>query len=402
MESNRTFYDADYKRTCASVGWSLVLFLVLFNVLNVLSSSASESLEGVLVYKWHYTLTEIFNMAVYLASFLLPAYFLRWRLKRRALLTPPAYSLGKISKVSLLLIPAAIGVSLAASCVNTIVMSFFDVSEAYESLVGFEGMYEGYQIVLLYITTALVPAFCEEFLFRGTILANLEPYGKRGAIIINSLLFGLMHQNPYQIIYTVAAGAVLGMAYVKTKSIWLPTVMHFVNNAYSVTNQVVYANVDPALANSMLVVAQLLYLEAQDPDKDIQFYINSPGGDVSAGWAIMDTMNYIKSPVSTIGMGLVASMGSVLLAAGTKGKRFVLPNTQVMIHQPMAGAQGQITDMEIQLTQFQKNKKSLVQQMAAFTGRKEKEVFDAMERDNWMTPAEAKDFGLIDEVLTRK
>ena len=105
-----------------------------------------------------------------------------------------------------------------------------------------------------------MPAFCEEFLFRGTILANLEPYGKRGAIIISSLLFGLMHQNPYQIIYTVAAGAVLGMAYVKTKSIWLPTLMHFVNNAYSVTNQVIYANVDPALANSMLVVAQLLIM----------------------------------------------------------------------------------------------------------------------------------------------
>ena len=95
-------------------------------------------------------------------------------------------------------------------------------------------------------------------------------------------------------------------------------------------------------------------------------------------------------------------MGSVLLAAGEKGKRFVLPNTQVMIHQPMAGAQGQITDMEIQLNQFQKNKKSLVKQMAEFTGRKEKEVFDAMERDNWMTPSEAKDFGLIDGILTRK
>lgn len=158
--------------------------------------------------------------------------------------------------------------------------------------------------------------------------------------------------------------------------------------------------IEPGMAST--VVAQLLFLESENPNADISLYINSPGGDVSAGWAIMDTMNYIKSPVSTIGMGLVASMGSVLLAAGTKGKRFVLPNTQVMIHQPMAGAKGQITDMEIQLTQFQKNKKSLVQQMAAFTGRKEKEVFDAMERDNWMTPAEAKDFGLIDEVLTRK
>jgi ATP-dependent Clp protease protease subunit len=158
--------------------------------------------------------------------------------------------------------------------------------------------------------------------------------------------------------------------------------------------------IEPNMANS--IVAQLLFLESENPNADISMYINSPGGDVSAGWAIMDTMQYIKAPVSTIGMGLVASMGSVLLAAGEKGKRFVLPNTQVMIHQPMAGAQGQITDMEIQLAQFQKNKKTLVKQMATFTGRKEKEVFDAIERDNWMTPIEAKDFGLIDGVLTRK
>ena len=158
--------------------------------------------------------------------------------------------------------------------------------------------------------------------------------------------------------------------------------------------------IEPGMAST--VVAQLLFLESENPNADISVYINSPGGDVSAGWAIMDTIQYIKSPVSTIGMGLVASMGSVLLAAGEKGKRFVLPNTQIMIHQPMAGAKGQITDMEIQLSQFQKNKKSLIKQMAEFTGRKEKEVFEAMERDNWMTPTEAKDFGLIDGILVRK
>ena len=153
---------------------------------------------------------------------------------------------------------------------------------------------------------------------------------------------------------------------------------------------------------SSLVCAQMLFLESENPNAEISLYINSPGGDVSAGWAIMDTMQYIKSPVSTIGMGLVASMGSVLLAAGEHGKRFVLPNTQIMIHQPLAGAEGQITDMEIRMTQYQKNKKTLIKQMAEFTGRKEKELFDAMERDNWMTPDEAKDFGLIDGVLKRK
>ena len=155
-----------------------------------------------------------------------------------------------------------------------------------------------------------------------------------------------------------------------------------------------------AMANT--IVAQLLFLESENPNADISLYINSPGGEVAAGWAIMDTMQYIKSPVTTIGMGLVASMGSVLLAAGEKGKRFVLPNTTVMIHQPSAGTEGKVTDMEIFLQEVQRNKKTLIKQMVEFTGRKEKEVFDAMERDNWMQAEEAKKFGIIDGVLTRK
>ena len=116
----------------------------------------------------------------------------------------------------------------------------------------------------------------------------------------------------------------------------------------------------------------------------------------------MDTMQYIKPNVSTIGMGLVASMGSVLLAAGAKGKRYVLPNTEIMIHQPSSGTQGQVTDMEISLRETQRVKQTIIKQMAEFTGRKEKEIFDAMERDNWMQADEAKKFGLIDGVLTRK
>ncbi len=158
--------------------------------------------------------------------------------------------------------------------------------------------------------------------------------------------------------------------------------------------------IETNMANT--IVAQLLFLESENPNADISLYINSPGGDVSAGWAIMDTMNYIKSPVSTIGMGLVASMGAVLLAAGEKGKRFALPNTSIMIHQPLGGFEGQATDMEIRMKQMQRTKKTLIKQMSEFTGRKEKELFDAMERDNWMCPDEARDFGLIDGVLTRK
>ena len=163
---------------------------------------------------------------------------------------------------------------------------------------------------------------------------------------------------------------------------------------------VVGGEIEPAMANS--IVAQLLLLESDNPNADISMYINSPGGDVSAGWAIMDTMQYIKAPVSTIGMGLVASMGSVLLAAGEKGKRFALPNTSIMIHQPLGGFQGQATDIEIRAKKIQLTKQTLIKQMAEFSGRSEQELFDAMERDNWMNPIEAKDFGLIDAVLERK
>ncbi len=163
---------------------------------------------------------------------------------------------------------------------------------------------------------------------------------------------------------------------------------------------VVGGEIEPAMANS--IVAQLLFLESENPNADISMYINSPGGDVSAGWAIMDTMQYIKAPVSTIGMGLVASMGSVLLAAGEKGKRFALPNTSIMIHQPLGGFQGQVTDVEIRVKKMQRTKQTLIKQMSEFTGRKEKELFDAMERDNWMDPVQAKEFGLIDGILERK
>ena len=158
--------------------------------------------------------------------------------------------------------------------------------------------------------------------------------------------------------------------------------------------------IETNMANT--IVAQLLFLESENPNADISLYINSPGGDVSAGWAIMDTMQYIKPNVSTIGMGLVASMAAVLLAAGEKGKRFVLPNAQVMIHQPSSGTEGKVTDMEIYLKEVQYTKRAMIKQMMEFTGRKEKEVFDAMERDNWMHAEDAKKFGLIDGILTRR
>ena len=148
-----------------------------------------------------------------------------------------------------------------------------------------------------------------------------------------------------------------------------------------------------------LVVAQLLYLEAQDPDKDIQFYINSPGGSITAGLAIYDTMQYVKCDVATIAVGMAASMGAFLLSAGTKGKRMALPNAEIMIHQPSAGTQGQVTDMAIHLKRFQTIKERMNRILAENCGQSIDVVTNACERDNFMTAEEAKAFGLIDRVL---
>ena len=145
----------------------------------------------------------------------------------------------------------------------------------------------------------------------------------------------------------------------------------------------------------------MLYLEAQDPDKDIQFYINSPGGSVTAGMAIYDTMQYIKCDVATICVGMAASMGAFLLSAGAKGKRMALPNAEIMIHQPSAGTQGQITDMAIHMKRLQTIKERMNRIMSENTGRSIEEVTSACERDNFMSAQEAMEFGLIDKVLER-
>lgn len=154
-------------------------------------------------------------------------------------------------------------------------------------------------------------------------------------------------------------------------------------------------------ASAQLVIAQLLYLEAEDPDKDIYLYINSPGGSVSAGLAIYDTMNFIRCDVSTVCIGLAASMGAFLLSSGAKGKRICLPNAEVMIHQPLGGAKGQATDMEIQVNHILRTKKRLNDILAQNTGKSVEEIALATDRDNWLSSEEAKDFGLVDVVQTK-
>ena len=153
---------------------------------------------------------------------------------------------------------------------------------------------------------------------------------------------------------------------------------------------------------SSVVCAQLLFLESQDPKKDIFMYINSPGGIVTSGLAMYDTMQYVKPDISTLCIGQAASMGSFLLSAGTKGKRFSLPNSRIMVHQPSAGFQGQATDIEIHANEVLSLKKRLNEIYSKHTGKSVDEIKKALERDNFMTPSEAKEFGLIDEVVEKR
>ena len=167
-------------------------------------------------------------------------------------------------------------------------------------------------------------------------------------------------------------------------------------------DRIIFLSEDVNDATASLVVAQLLYLEAQDPDKDIQFYINSPGGSVTAGMAIYDTMQYIKADVSTICVGMAASMGAFLLSSGTKGKRIALPNAEIMIHQPSGGAQGQETDIQIQAARIALTKKKLNGILAANTGKPIEVIERDCERDHFLDAEEAREYGLIDKVIYKR
>lgn len=193
------------------------------------------------------------------------------------------------------------------------------------------------------------------------------------------------------------------------KSYLVPTVIErnpMGERAYDIysrllNERIIFLGEDVNEHTANLVVAQLLHLAYEDPKKDISLYINSPGGSVYDGLAIVDTMNFIKPDVQTIGIGMQASMGAVLLAAGAKGKRFMLPNSRVMIHQPHGGTQGVMTDMEISLKEGIRTKELLIDLMTKYTGQKRDKVRNDMERDLWMTAAEAKTYGIIDGVIEK-
>ena len=167
-------------------------------------------------------------------------------------------------------------------------------------------------------------------------------------------------------------------------------------------DRIIFLGEEVTDVSANLIVAQLLFLEAEDPGKDIHLYINSPGGSVSAGLAIYDTMRYIKCDVSTICLGMAASMGAFLLSCGAKGKRYALPNAEIMIHQPLGGAQGQATEIQIAAEHILKTKKKLNQILADNSGKTLEEVEKDTDRDNWLSADEAKEYGLIDEVIKER
>ena len=167
-------------------------------------------------------------------------------------------------------------------------------------------------------------------------------------------------------------------------------------------DRIIMLNDEVNNTTASIVIAQMLYLEGQDPEKDINFYINSPGGSVSAGMAIYDTMQYIKCDVSTICMGMAASMGAFLLSSGAKGKRLALPNSEIMIHQPLGGTQGQATEILIHAKHIERTRANLNKILAENTGKTLEEIARDTERDNFMTAAEAKEYGLIDKVITKR
>ena len=194
------------------------------------------------------------------------------------------------------------------------------------------------------------------------------------------------------------------------KSTLVPTVIESTNRgerAYDIYSRllkerIVILSEEVNYVTASLITAQLLFLEAEDPEKDIQFYINSPGGSVSDGLMIFDTMQHIKPDVQTICMGMAASMGAFLLAAGTKGKRFILPNAEVMIHQPSGGAQGQTTDIQIAAQHIQRTKDRLNRILSEKTGQPIEKVTIDTDRDNWMSAEEAVSYGIVDQIMEKR
>lgn len=261
MKNNINLNDDEraYKSVSNYTGICLLFFVAFINVSEI-PRAFLDYLESFLSYETYYTLSQIIEIITYLISFIVPALILRLFLKHKGLLQPMRLEF-RPSKNAWLLIPATMGVNLCASYLNSLLMSVFGLSEAYADMaLPGQQPYEPYQILLLFVLMALVPAVCEEFFFRGTILSNLLPFGQGTAIVGSAILFGLMHQNPYQLLYTAVSGLMMGYAYVKTGSIWYPTIIHFANNALAVLQEVLYANCAESVVDTVMILVNTLIM----------------------------------------------------------------------------------------------------------------------------------------------
>lgn len=252
-------HERAYRSVLNYTGVCLLFFLFFINV-RTFVADIINLLAYLMPYDTYYTLSQITAIITYLVSFIVPALILRRFLRGKELLEPMRLGF-RSSGAAWLLIPATVGVNLCASYLNSLFMSASGLTETYSELLSSaEQPYRPYQILLLFVLTALVPAICEEFFFRGTILSNLLPFGQGTAIIVSAVLFGLMHQNPYQLLYTTVAGLMMGYAYVKTGSIWYPTVIHFVNNSFAVLQDVLYANCGEAVAGTVAIIMNIVVI----------------------------------------------------------------------------------------------------------------------------------------------
>lgn len=240
-------FEKEYKSTMLRIGGAMLMFVALFNVLFLLIPIIGEALDSVLNEKTVYIITDLLNDAAYLFSFLFPAGFFYMISKKKR--TEPVMTTVRLDKSFPLMLVGGIAVIIAAAYLNAYIMELFGYSRFMEQVASSEVLDENYKLILMVISTALVPAFCEEFLFRGVILSNLLPYGKATAVITSAMLFGLMHQNAGQILYTTVAGIVLGLVYVRTRSIWGGILLHFFNNLISVAEQLFYDRLDEATAS---------------------------------------------------------------------------------------------------------------------------------------------------------
>ncbi|MBE6597005.1 MAG: CPBP family intramembrane metalloprotease [Ruminococcaceae bacterium] len=260
MDKNMNPYVKEYKTVTNYIGWGLTIFVGLFTVLGVFQVILKDLLIQVLSAEIATSADGVVSCVVYLASFILPGIFIILILSRKGLYRPLRFQM-KFLPRDLLLVPAAIGCLLSAAYLNSFLIDLIASEDFYLLFeVERESPYEPYEMLIMFVYTALVPAVCEEFLFRGVILENMIPYGRSAAIIGSSVLFGLMHQNPAQILYTTVGGIFLGYTYVKCRSVWIPMIIHFVNNAYSVMGDILYVNGDEMVADTVLLICMLIFV----------------------------------------------------------------------------------------------------------------------------------------------